>query len=282
MRLREFLGFFCLIPIIHNKLFMKEKKVRILMYHNVRNEDLDKFEQQIVYLINKGYKFIDYNTLTQYLSGKIKLSTISILVTFDDGFRSNYKISRILDQYDIKGIFFIPPAYINSANREIEKKFIKHNLFLDDFIGEVTDDLCALSWNQLIQMKRHGHTIGSHTNTHIRLSDTEDLMVLHEELNTSKSILELKTENNISAFAYPFGDIRSITKETLYIATTYYSYIFSAVRGFNSNRTTPNAIFRDQINPYDSKKYLRFIVEGGLDFLYRNKRRLLQEYAKPE
>lgn len=279
MRLREYLGYFSFFLRIKNNLFMRKKRVRILMYHDVYSEDFDKFERQIVFLKKMGYEFIDFDTFVQYLNGKVKLNSIGILLTFDDGFRSNYQLSKILDKYNIRGIFFIPPAYINSTDRETETRFIVHNLFLDNMNVSITDESGPLSWTQLQEMKRQGHTIGSHTNTHTRLSDVKDLKLAEEEFQISKTILERETKDSIAAFAYPFGDIDSITEDTLQMAATYYQYIFSAVRGFNNEKTVPTAIFRDQINPYDSQRYLQFVVEGGLDFLYRHNRALLQQYA---
>lgn len=275
MRIREFLGYISPAYARINKALRKQGHIRILMYHDINETQRGKFEEQIRYLKKKGYQFTDYKTLKGILAGEIMIKETYILLTFDDGFQSNYQISKILDKYKIKGIFFITTSFIEMMDRTQEDTFIEHSFLVNSTeIFEEKTGSKALSWNQIRQMERQGHTIGAHTQTHIRLSETDTKQIM-QEMFKSKKVLEEQLGSVVELMAYPFGDIRSIDKLSLSIAEKYFKYIFSGVRGRNNQMTDRRGIYRDQINPFDDKRYLRFIVEGGLDLLYRRKRKML-------
>lgn len=62
----------------------------------------------------------------------------------------------------------------------------------------------ALSWEQIVQMAKHGIEIGSHTVTHPRLV-TVDTSDLPYEVEGSKSRIESVLGKPIDSFAYPHG-----------------------------------------------------------------------------
>ena len=84
-------------------------------------------------------------------------------------------------------------------------------------------------------------------------------------------MLRIKVEH----FAFPFGDINSINKKVLELARTRYKYIYSGVRGPNSNGTNPLAIRREALNISDEFTYNTFVASGGLSFYYWRARRRL-------
>lgn len=79
-------------------------KVPILLYHDfvttVPDSDPDNFnyintpqsyEENIKVLLEKGYTFISFQELNDANSGKIEFPEKPILITFDDGYYSNYE-----------------------------------------------------------------------------------------------------------------------------------------------------------------------------------------------
>lgn len=85
-------------------------KVPVLMYHHIDEKignssivSPEKFENDMIALKDAGYKTIFLSDLSDYLEGKKVLDQKSVIITFDDGYYSNYKYAyMIAKKYDMK------------------------------------------------------------------------------------------------------------------------------------------------------------------------------------
>ena len=96
-------------------------KIPVLLYHNfvktVPDSDPDNFnyintpesfEENIKTFLENGYTIISMKELALADSGKIELPDKPMIITFDDGYYSNYEyIYPILKQYQVKASIFI-------------------------------------------------------------------------------------------------------------------------------------------------------------------------------
>jgi poly-beta-1,6-N-acetyl-D-glucosamine N-deacetylase len=91
-----------------------ENQVAVIMYHHVHETDQSSstitpelFENQLVYLQDKGYHFISLTEFERFLQGG-RVPNNSVLVTFDDGYRSFYTHAYpILRKMNIPSVNFI-------------------------------------------------------------------------------------------------------------------------------------------------------------------------------
>ena len=201
------------------------------------------------------------------------------MLTFDDGFYSNYIIAKeVLAPLGIKAIFFIPTGFIDSASKNKHKEYIKQNFFEGQYPSNfLTDEMKPMSWENLSELVDMGHTVGSHTKHHFRLSTINKDNLLKEEIIASGNRIEEMLKVKVEHFAFPFGDIKSIDKKALDLIRKRYKYIYSGIRGRNGNGANPFAIRRESIDIGDSYRYNRFIAEGGLAFYYWKDRRRFDE-----
>ena len=137
-----------------------------------------------------------------------------------------------------------------------------------------------LTWEDLEYLLSQGHVIGSHSRTHKCLSLANPQDELHNEIVESGNILEKKLGVPIPYFAYPFGDIDSISKYAMDLIKERYKYCFSGIRGANYFPVSNYAILRDSISTDASLQYIRLIMESGLDIIYRRKMRKLLELTR--
>ncbi|WP_061215006.1 polysaccharide deacetylase family protein [Syntrophomonas wolfei] len=283
MRIRNTLGAFTsLLRSVNIISKINKNSVRIIIYHNILPEHFSILEKQLRYL-KLYYNFLNDRKFREIMDGQSQTSTRNnLLLTFDDGFKSNFTVAKkILDTLGIKAIFFIPPDFINCIERNQQKEFIARNIY-DGIVSvdTVSDDEEPMSWGDLEYLLEHGHTIGSHTRTHKRLSEIKDTAELEDEIAGAGDILQKTLGISIEHFAYPFGDINSINSQALAIAGKRYRYIFSGVRGFNNTYVSPRAIRRDVISLDDLLSYNHFILEGGLDLYYYYDRKLLNSMIR--
>ena len=157
-------------------------KIPILLYHDfvttVPDSDPDNFnyintpqsyEENIKVLLENGYKFISFQELSDARNGKIKLPEKPILVTFDDGYYSNYEyIFPILKKYNVKASIFI----------------------VTDKIGKEIDGKKYLNWDQCAVMQDSGLVeIFSHSKRHV-FYDKFPVRMIRDDVIESYKIIE--------------------------------------------------------------------------------------------
>lgn len=257
------------------KIWNNNKKgiLKILIYHDIASRDFDKFELQINYIAGQ-YGFIKPNDLENILTGKMKYTGTKVLLTFDDGFKSNIFLEkRVLNPLGIKAIYFISPGFINADERDVQRAFITGKIHDNYFVPEeITDDMAPMGWQDIERLLSQGHTIGAHTVNHRRLTEIKCEDELRQEIVESGNMLQKRLGIDIDHFSFPFGNIESIDQRAMNIIKGRYKYCHSGIRGNNSINTNQYAILRDPVSVKDPIGYLKFIVEDGLGFMYEKKR----------
>ena len=181
-------------------------KIPILLYHDfvttVPDSDPDNFnyintpqsyEENIKVLLENGYTFISFQELNDANNGKISLPEKPILVTFDDGYASNYEyIFPILKKYNVKVSIFV----------------------VTDKIGKEVDGKKYLSWEQCKEMQDSSLVeIFSHSKRHVFYDKLPVRQIRDDVIESYKIIEEKLGSKNLKVFAYPYG---AYTKETVW------------------------------------------------------------------
>jgi peptidoglycan/xylan/chitin deacetylase (PgdA/CDA1 family) len=90
-------------------------KVPVLMYHHLdksaSNNAImtpERFEEHMAALKGAGYSAISLKQLTDYVDKGLELPENPVLITFDDGYASNYELAYpILEKYNMKAVINI-------------------------------------------------------------------------------------------------------------------------------------------------------------------------------
>lgn len=90
-------------------------QVPILMYHNLAQEgsgsdtiSVQRFEEHLAALQDAGYTTITFQDLLAYVEQGTELPEKPVLLTFDDGYESNYTLAYpLLQQYQMKATIFV-------------------------------------------------------------------------------------------------------------------------------------------------------------------------------
>lgn len=145
-----------------------------------------------------------------------------VCFTFDDGFEDNLTVvAPVLEEFGLKGIFFVNPAFVGLTDSNAA------TVLRSRYNSEVKK--CFLDRAQVKNLSDRGHLVGSHGLTHERLN-TEDVIILRNELEESKRQIEEITQVSCELFAYPFGGHHDISRVGLEMALTVYSHTFSGIR----------------------------------------------------
>ena len=199
----------------------------ILMYHIVA-EPLSareqrfccppaEFARQMAWLARGEYTPVSMDNLLDCLDGRAAWPKNPVHVTFDDGFVDILRNAvPSLVRHGIPATAFVLSGRLGQTNDWMHTRgFPQRNL---------------VSGPELRELAAGGVTIGSHTQTHARLTEIAPGAAA-DEITVSKAELEDVTERNVKHFAYPHGlhtpAVRALVERAGYQAAC------STLSGFN-------------------------------------------------
>ena len=98
------------------------------------------FEKLIMWLLNRGYHFINHYELYDYLRGKMSSGEKYVWLSFDDGWKSNYEnVYPILRKYKIPATIFVATKGIEDGYFWFNKAFDNRKSSYYDEIQELWD-----------------------------------------------------------------------------------------------------------------------------------------------
>ena len=246
---------------LHNK-----NNLRILVFHNINKEDYKMFYNYLLSL-KKEWNFITPYQFENHINNKKKLKGKNLLITFDDGFKSNFHVEKeILSKLKIKCIFFVPTEFIKLKSLKKSKEFIGKNI-LDNYISNKNQDK-NMTVNNLKSLLDKGHIIGSHTKTHANLGSIFDNKILKKEIIHSAQYLEKILNIKIKHFAFTYGNYASVSYKSLKLALPQYDFLYSCLRGNNFRVGKNEIIKRDAIYIDKGSKLASIFLSGFFDFKY--------------
>jgi peptidoglycan/xylan/chitin deacetylase (PgdA/CDA1 family) len=254
---------------------------RILLFHHVTPGQMAAFERLLRYLLDQ-HRILTPAEAEAMLSGQpghAGNGRIPYLLTFDDGFLSHAGIAKdILDPLGIKGIFFVCPGLIDTP-REQDRETIAISIWDGAMTSnDLPDDIGLMSWSEVESLSASGHTIGSHGYTHRRLAGLSGNDLEQEVVGAGIRLAE-RLGVPPDWFAYPFGNLPSVDQRAIDAIAKRYRYCCSGIRGLNSMRVNPFALYREQLGLQEPFAYQQLVVEGGLDFYYGSRTKRLRGLA---
>ena len=258
-------------PIVRNifRFIPANKKNIVLTFHHIPKNNLNLFNK-LINNLERDFDFINPNLISDLF--KYDLDKPRILITFDDGFRSNLDAYKnILMPKSIKALFFITNNFIGLKDKYAEK-FSTNNFYnskpqKSSYSGE----LDALSWEEIKWLKDHKNVIGCHTLNHKNLAKISEERLNYEVLK-SKELLEKKIGVDIDMFAYPFGINKSINKKVIKFVSERFKYAFSNIRGSVNQSPSNYFIYRQNIDFHSNQWEIDAILKNKLNFIYFRER----------
>jgi glycosyltransferase involved in cell wall biosynthesis/peptidoglycan/xylan/chitin deacetylase (PgdA/CDA1 family) len=225
---------------------------RILVYHLVLREDRKRFEDHIKFL-REHYQLMTVRELLQGVSQATEHPMAAI--TFDDGFRVlMFDALDLLEKHSVKATFFVPTGFIELASDPSgAAKFSLRAHYYQRPLKPMTVD-------DLRQMQRLGHEIGSHGVSHLGLNAVSRALAVRE-LEASRAQLASWLGEEPVGFAYPYGDFNSSVGEPPeWAAAAGYGYAVTLRRGAVHARTDPMRLPREHAEGHWRVRDLRYFL----------------------
>lgn len=163
-------------------------RVPILMYHHINDSD-DRFAtseaalaEQMRWLAENGYASIVASDLTRAMALEAPLPRQPVMLTIDDGNRTDHVFAATLAQHGFRGVYFWP-------------------------------DTSPLAEAEMVELAEQGE-IGAHTRSHPDLT-TLARADQRAEVDENARRLRRITGQPVATFAYPYGKFDEATPDVV-------------------------------------------------------------------
>ena len=209
-----------------NLLPLPEARVPILLYHNLVEDggetsamtmEAGVFAGQMQALREGGYTAITIDEMLSYVNEGAPLPEKPVLITFDDGYRSNITLAApILREYGMKATVFVVGVTVGAETyKDTGAEIFPH------FTWEE-----ALEYADVIDLQSHSydlHRVEALDGENFRFgaipqegeSEASYIQLFREDFLQSKKDLEANTGKAAVAFAYPHGAKSDLTEVLL-------------------------------------------------------------------
>jgi peptidoglycan/xylan/chitin deacetylase (PgdA/CDA1 family) len=227
-----------------------------LLYHHVGpkrpdmyvslNVSAKKFEQQIRWLVSRGYQGISPSDWLHWLREGKELPPKPILITFDDAYADTAEYALpVLQRYGFPAAVYVVSARVAATNT------------WDESQGSGT--LRLMTAEQIQHWADNGIEFGGHSRTHadlVTLTPSE----CKTEIDGSRLDLEALLGQAPESFAYPFGHFNEVAYAQ---ASSAFGLAFSTIEGMNYLRTDRHLLRRIYVGPSHSLLEFAFNVYRG-------------------
>lgn len=197
-------------------------KLPIIMYHHVLKDSNkwgkyvispNEFEDDIIYLKKEGYTTVVMQDVIDFVYNKKPLPLKPIMLTFDDGYLSNYEyIIPILEKHDCKAVISIVGEYIET-NTEDSTTSVSYSYMDWNHIIEAIN-------SKYIEIQNHSysmHKIGKRKGASKKRGESyeEYKMALVEDVSKMQKLIEDQTGYKPNTFTYPYGYLSKESNQIL-------------------------------------------------------------------
>lgn len=242
---------------------MSNTKIPILMYHHLDEQVQNAltvgpaiFERQMQLLKDEGYTTITDHDLELFYQGKKLLPDKPVMITFDDGYQSNYQYAfPVLKKLQMKATIFLITDTIEHPE--------KHD-----------SPYPKLSWDQVEEMSASGlisfqsHTDDMHQSIEGQRNKGVILGPVNKEtiqqyerrvltdLVLSKNLIEKHTGKPVISFSYPFGSYSSESEKLVIQAGFQISY----TTDFGYNKKSEGSFLLKRVNVHGNASAEHILV----------------------
>lgn len=187
------------IPVLMYHHILPQANIKGIFDHNNIVVSLEDFQAQMAYLRDNGYHTVSLQRLERYVNGEELLPEKSVVITFDDGYLSNYVYAYpILKEMGFTGVIFLLTGFVEETPQTFSPEALQY-----------------LSWPEVHQME-DVFQFASHTHDMHRLGNSGKGVVA--EAGVNELIADLSASRQLLRhtpyFSFPYGHYSKLALDT--------------------------------------------------------------------
>lgn len=231
------------IPILGKYNLKKNKYVNVIYYHDIvqgegesyQKTNLDIFKEHMDYIYNHGYQTYTFADLDDPENTVFQKK--SVLITFDDGWQSNY--SEVFE-------------FMNKRN-------LKYNVFLA--AGLIGQDPAYLTWDMVKEMAQTSFVgFGAHTYDHVACRSLEEVDT-KRQIILANELIGKHTGYPPKDFCFPFGQYNQQSLE-YFLRNTQYTRLYTSNMIYTYCENDKLVFGRNAINNDESENIFKKKLMG--------------------
>ncbi|MGE5391374.1 MAG: polysaccharide deacetylase family protein [Deltaproteobacteria bacterium] len=198
-------------------------QVPVLLYHHLTQDGTrispEVFESHLRALQMAGYHTVSLQQLRDYVKTGAGLPDKPIVITFDDGYLSNYEFAYpLLKKYHMKATIFVIGASVGKVNyKDTDYPITPHFNYqqAQEMLDSGLIEIQSHSWDM---HQRPDYEKGAARENALRLtgeSEEHYIEAFRQDCQTIRENLESNTSSKIFAFAYPHGNYDNLASVLL-------------------------------------------------------------------
>ncbi|MBC8536575.1 polysaccharide deacetylase family protein [Feifania hominis] len=244
----------------------------IIMYHHFSENksrlgdyvlSVDKFESDLKYIRDNGFTTVTVADLIAYVYDGVPLPEKPIMLTFDDGYESNYVYAYpLLKEYGMKGVLSVIGLYADKYTDEPD-----HNV---NYAHCTWDQLAEMERSGVMEIQSHSYNMHSHDKgrTGTLRCQGESVAQYIEAFRADAELFESRSEQMLghkpTAYTYPFGDF---SKESITVLREMgYKVSFGVYEKLNYITDDPEGLYLlhrfNRPNKYSTEKFFSKLLAG--------------------
>jgi peptidoglycan/xylan/chitin deacetylase (PgdA/CDA1 family) len=256
-------------------------RMLVVEVHETPERDAHRFRQQLEWAAHH-FTLVDLETFARLWQEcranprALSQSKPPLLFTFDDGRLNNYTVGApMLESFGSRGVFFVVPQFVLCAPQQAREYYYSHIDTRPLAPNLPDEETQSMTPQQIADLARRGHSVGSHTYSHVNLATLPESELQHEIVDSAAQI-SAWINQPVDAFAWTFS-WDSITPAAWKLIQQHHRFCFAPCPGSVDCRSdTPSLIWRTEIEVAYSPHDFRFMYAGLADPLWRSKRERLQ------
>jgi peptidoglycan/xylan/chitin deacetylase (PgdA/CDA1 family) len=242
--------------------------LRVLNYHDTPARSAAGLQRQLdLYL--EHFDPAGPGDLDDYFAGQPLAGRPRLLITFDDGYRSNYDVAApLLEKHGFHAFYFLPEGHIAADRAAADAAFA----------AAADEPEPRMSWPEARELETRGHRVGCHTRTHVRLADDLAGDRLADEITQAGRDIGEKLGRPIDDFCWVGGEEWSYGAGAFdEIRRAGYRRVFMTNLYPVLPGSSPIWIQRTNVEAGWPIEQVRFYLSGVMDLAYAPKRRRLRQ-----
>lgn len=245
--------------------------IRMVNYHGTLSGHADNFARQLAFY-RRHFCPVRLDDLDGLIvRGRWPHERPGLIISFDDGLRTNYDVAApLLEQFGFVGWFFIPTGFIDTPASQ--QAAFADARSIDQRRGDQADGRIAMSWEELRDLNRR-HVVGCHTHTHWRMAAGTSEAELDREIVRSKRLLEERLGHEVSGFCWVGGEEHTYSAAAAAcIRRAGFRYAFGTCSAPVAAGTDPFQLHRTHVESEWPLALVRFQIGGIVDRVNAAKR----------
>ena len=241
--------------------------LRVLNYHDTPVGRADGLQRQFAFYLDH-FDPAGPDDLDAFFAGRPVGGRPRLLITFDDGYRSNHDVAApLLEKHGFRAYFFLPEGYIAADRAAADAAFA----------AAADEPEPRMSWPEARDLERRGHRVGCHTRTHVRLADDLASTRLADEITQAGRDIGGRIGRPVEDFCWVGGEEWSYGAGAFdEIRRAGYRRVFMTNLYPVLPGSSPIWIQRTNVEASWPIEQVRFYLSGVMDLAYAPKRRRLR------